>query len=117
MRRGRLRKRNGEEAIEQGIARAVIPVRVIRLALLAFLLAGLMSADGYRLACQRLRTDCARGRSADAKDAQAAAFSGSADAKDELASEMTALAQPIGVGSLRQLIELDLGRANSARPV
>ena len=41
----------------------------------------------------------------------------SADAKDELASEMTALAQSMSVGSLRQLIELDLGRANSARPV
>ena len=116
MRRGRLRKRNGEEAIEQGHSPRHT-VRVIRLALLAFLLAGLMSADGYRLACQGLRIDCARSRSADAKDARAAAFSGSADAKDELASEMTALAQSMGVGSLRQLIELDLGRANSARPV
>jgi hypothetical protein len=55
--------------------------------LLAFLLVGLMSADGYR--------------SANAKHAQAAAFSGSTDAKDELASEMTALAQSMGVGSLR----------------
>ena len=73
--------------MSRGIAHAVIPVRVIRLALLAFLLVGLMSADGYR--------------SVNAKHAQAAVFSGSTDAKDELASEMTALAQSMGVGSLR----------------
>src|SRR5881397_3585757 len=38
----------------------------------------------------------------------------SADAKDKLAPEMTGLAQSMGVGSLGQPIELDLGRANSA---
>src|SRR5262245_28932994 len=41
----------------------------------------------------------------------------STDAKDELAPEMTALAQPMGVRSLGQPIELDLGRANSACPI
>jgi hypothetical protein len=40
-------------------------------------------------------------------------FSGSGDAKDQLAL-VTALAESIGVGGLEQPIEPDLGRANGA---
>jgi hypothetical protein len=47
---------------------------------------------------------------------QEAVFSRSVDAKDELAPEMAGLAESMGLGSLGQPIELDLGRGEQRLP-